>query len=467
MKTINVKELSQEPSNEHSKELPISAASSAVLYRTANDNYPCAVKAQGMYITDATGKSYLDMSGGAAVSVIGHGNSHVISRMQQQISQLDFAHTAFFTNGPQEELAERLRARFPEPGSKVYFTSGGSEAIETALKLCWQYWQCLAKPQKKIIISRQHSYHGNTFGGLSVGGNEVRRKKSAAPLIDWPRIGPCYPFRFQQVKQSLADYGRSAANELETAIITNGADNVAAFICEPVVGSSLGAVAAVPGYLQRIREICDRYEVLLILDEVMCGSGRTGTYFSFEQDDVIPDVVTLAKGIAGGYQPLAATIIRSSMVDVFAVSGFAHGHTYIGHPLACAAGCAVMDVIEQNDLLTACKQQGELMHRMLHDRFVEHPHVGEIRGRGLFCALEFVADKASSKGFAADCQLVEKIHTAIMDVGLICYPGATLVDGDYIPHILLAPPLIVEEQHLQECMNKLVEVLDRVFPVAD
>ena len=442
----------------------ISSSSSAVLYRTPDTTYPHAAHAEGMYITDTTGKPYLDMSGGAAVSAVGHGNSHVIHRIQQQLTQLDFAHTTFFTNGPQEELAQRLQRRFPEPGSNVYFTSGGSEAVETALKLCWQYWHCLGKPQKKIIIAREHSYHGNTFGGLSVGGNPGRRKKSAAPLIDWPRIAPCYPFRYRQAGQSLADYALSAANELEAASLASGADNIAAFICETVVGSSLGAVAALPGYLQRVREICDQYDVLLLLDEVMCGSGRTGTYFSFEQDGVIPDIVTLAKGIAGGYQPLAATIMRAPVVDVFNQSGFAHGHTYIGHPVACAAGCAVMDVIEQHDLLTACKRQGESMQTMLNNRFSEHPHVGEVRGRGLFCALELVADKLSAKGFATDCQLAEKIHHAAMDVGLICYPGSTVIDGDYIPHILLAPPFIAQEHHLHECMDKLAEILDRIFP---
>ena len=435
----------------------------SVLYRSPNSHYPKAIKSNGMYIQDTSGKSYLDMSGGAAVSVIGHSNTHVIERMKEQLSQLSFAHTSFFTNEPQEELAQRLAERFTEQGARAYFTSGGSEANETAIKLAWQYWQIKGKLNKKIIISRQHSYHGNTFGTLSISGNDGRRLKSAAPLIDWPRISACYAYRYQQNAQTSEEYGLQAANELEIAILTQGEENVAAFICEPVVGSSLGVVPAVPGYLKRIRQICDQYNVLLISDEIMCGSGRTGTYFAHEQDGVIPDITTLAKGIAGGYQPLAATLIRAHMVEAFDMSGFAHGHTYVGHPVACVAGCAVQDVLDHDNLLSACKTKGVEFSQLLLDRFKEHPQVGDIRGRGLFQGIELVSNKDTKAGFSLDCNLANKLTNASMEQGLICYPGNSLIDGEYVPHILLAPPLILNHAHMEECVDKIDNILGSVF----
>lgn len=436
---------------------------SSVLYRSPSSQYPVAIKSSGMYIQDSSGKSYLDMSGGAAVSAVGHGNSHVIERMKEQLSTLSFAHTSFFTNEPQEELAQRLAQRFTEKGARAYFTSGGSEANETAIKLAWQYWKIKNKTAKKIIISRQYSYHGNTFGALSISGNDGRRRNSAAPLIDWPRIEPCYAYRYQQSTQTAEEYGLQAANELEIAVLAQGEENVAAFICEPVVGSSLGVVPAVPGYLRRIRQICDKYNILFISDEIMCGSGRTGTYFAHEQDGAIPDITTLAKGIAGGYQPLAATLIRAHMVEAFDMSGFAHGHTYIGHPIACVAGCAVQDVIDQENLLSSCKTKGHEFSQLLLDRFKEHPQVGDIHGRGLFQGIEFVSNKTTKAGFSLNCDLANKLTNASMEHGLICYPGNSLINGEYIPHILLAPPLILNHNHMEECADKIQNVLARVF----
>ena len=436
---------------------------SAVLYRSPSSQYPKAISSNGMYIKDTSGKNYLDMSGGAAVSVIGHSNPHVIERMKDQLSQLSFAHTSFFTNEPQEELAQRLAQRFTEKGARAYFSSGGSEANETAIKLAWQYWSIKGKSSKKIIISRQHSYHGNTFGTLSISGNDGRRLKSAAPLIDWPRIAPCYAYRYQQSDQTEEEYGRQAANELEVAILTQGEENVAAFICEPVVGSSLGVVPAVPGYLKRIRQLCDQYNILFIADEIMCGSGRTGTYFAHEQDGVIPDITTLAKGIAGGYQPLAATLIRAHMVEAFDTGGFAHGHTYIGHPIACVAGCAVQDVLDHDNLLSACKTKGLEFSQLLLDSLKGHSQVGDIHGRGLFQGIELVSNRATKAGFSLDCDLASKLKNASMAYGLICYPGNSLINGEYIPHILLAPPLILNHNHMEECADKLHKILGAVF----
>jgi adenosylmethionine-8-amino-7-oxononanoate aminotransferase len=435
----------------------------SVLYRAPAVSYPKAVRARGMYIEDASGKRYLDMSGGAAVSCLGHAHPDVVAAVREQVGVLAFAHTAFFTNEPQERLARRLVERFGDPGARAYFTSGGSEANETALKITWQYWKARGEPGRKVIISREHSYHGNTFGALSVSGNDARRRASAAPLLDWPRIAPCYAYRGREAGESLEQYVERVSGELESAILAVGPERVAAFICEPVVGSSLGVVPAEAGYLQRIRALCDRYGILWIADEIMCGSGRTGTYFAFEHDGVRPDIVTLAKGIGGGYQALAATVLAGQVVDSLAASGFAHGHTYIGHPVGCAAGVAVQDVLDRDALLPRTRDFGERFGRLLRERFATHPNVGDIRGRGLFWALELVSDRAVGSGFPNGGRLPARLLREAMDAGLICYPGGIEVDGATVPHIMLAPPMILEESHMQECADKLDIVLSRAL----
>lgn len=435
----------------------------SVLYRNPASAYPTAVRADGMYIEDSSGKRYLDMSGGAAVSCLGHAHPDVVNAVREQVGKLAFAHTAFFTNEPQERLAERLRTRFSDPAARVYFSSGGSEANETALKIAWQYWAALGRADKKIVISREHSYHGNTFGVLSVSGNAARRRASAAPLLDWPRIAPCYAHRDRHSGESAEAYVQRVSDELESTILRVGADRVAAFICEPIVGSSLGVVPAEAGYLERIRAICDRHEVLWIADEIMCGSGRSGTFFAFEHDAARPDIVTLAKGIAGGYQALAATVLDGDIAETLHRSGFAHGHTYIGHPVSCAAGLAVQDVLERDRLLEKTRRAGRQFEQLLRDRFGEHPNVGDIRGRGLFWAMELVSDRASNRGFGDGNALPARLQQAAMQAGLVCYPGGIEVDRACVPHIMLAPPMIVQESHMLEAVDKLEAVLDQVL----
>jgi adenosylmethionine-8-amino-7-oxononanoate aminotransferase len=438
--------------------------SSAVFYRAPSQPYPVAVSAKGMTITDATGKVYLDMSGGAAVSCLGHGHPDVVAAIQHQVATLAFAHTAFFTNEPQEELASLVAARFSEPGARVYFASGGSEANETALKVAWQYWAARGHPNKKIIIGRDHSYHGNTFGVLSASGNDARRRASAAPLVNWPRIPPCYAYRERRNEEPIEVYSARAAAYLDDAIRRAGADKVAAFICEPVVGSSLGVVAAAPGYLARVREICDRHEVLFIADEIMCGSGRTGTFFAHRHDNVVPDMVTLAKGIGGGYQPLAGVVLRNKIADELTRAGFAHGHTYIGHATACAAGVAVQRVLDRDKLLERTQKMGALFLSLLQEAFGEHPLVGDVRGRGLFFGIELVQDRKTKAGFEGGKQLPDQLRLAAMDAGLICYPGSIDVHGRTVPHIMMAPPMIIEEQHMRECIAKLRSVFEKTLP---
>jgi len=435
---------------------------SSVFYRSPTQQYPRAVRGEGVYLYDEAGKKYLDGSGGAAVTCLGHGHPDVIEAIKAQVDQLAYAHTAFFTNDPQEKLAARLAERFGEAGARVYFVSGGSEANETAIKLARQYWLAKGREKKHMVISREQSYHGNTLGALSLSGNRMRREIFAPCLHDWPRIAPCYAYRHQADDETDEDYGDRAAQTLEDAIVEHGAENIAAFIAETVVGATLGAVPPVSAYLKKIRKICDRHEILMILDEVMSGSGRSGTYFAFEQDDVLPDITTIAKGLGGGYQAIGATIARGHVHDaiVDAFNFFEHGHTYSGHATACAAGLAVSGVIDRDDLLNNVRSVGEQLFGELKIAFGDHPNVGNIRGRGLLIGIELVEDRDTKK--PADRSYGGKIKNAAMENGLIIYPGGRTADGENGAHILLAPPFIYDSSHVDELVSKLQVVLKQV-----
>jgi adenosylmethionine-8-amino-7-oxononanoate aminotransferase len=433
-----------------------------VFYRNPLHDYPIAVRGVGVYLYDAAGRQYLDGSGGAAVSCLGHGHPEVVAAIKSQLDQIAFAHTAFFTNEPQEQLAAKLVSRFGEADAKVYFVSGGSEANETAIKLARKYWTARGHNDKHIMISRKQSYHGNTLGALSISGNPGRNAVYRPLLHDWPKIEPCYAYRHQQADETAEQYGLRSAAELEAAIQSIGADRIAAFFAETVVGATLGAVPAVGPYFQRIREICDRHDILLVLDEVMAGGGRTGSYFAFEQDGVTPDIVTLAKGLGGGYQPIGAAITRGfihqQVVDAF--GSFAHGHTYVGHATACTAGLAVTSVIEKDNLLARVHETGGLLAAELKLVFASHPNVGDIRGRGLLLGIELVEDRDTKTPIKAELGLPEKIRTTAMANGLVCYPGGGTADGHAGAHILLAPPYIFESQHVDELVDKLQRTLD-------
>lgn len=435
-----------------------------VFYRNPLQDYPLVVRGEGVYLYDAEGKQYLDGSGGAAISCLGHGNPVVINAIKEQVEKLAFAHTMFFTNQPQEELAEKLAARFGSDDARVYFLSGGSEANETAIKLARQYWLSQGCEQKHLVISRRQSYHGNTLGALSASGNEARRKVYGPLLHDWPKIDPCYEYRHRRENESETEYGVRAARSLEQAILAAGAENVAAFMVETIVGATLGAVPAVKAYFTTIRDICDRHKVLLIMDEVMAGCGRSGTYFAFEQEAVKPDIVTLAKGLGGGYQPIGAAIVQGfihqGIVDAY--GAFAHGHSYIGHATATAAGLAVMQVVEEENLLDKVKSTGELLRSELHKAFDDHAHIGDIRGRGLLTGIELVEDRETKTGIRKELGLPAALRNAAMDNGLICYPGGGTADGRDGAHILLAPPFIYQPKHIDELINKLQKSLSKI-----
>ena len=437
---------------------------SSVFYRDPGASYPVATRAEGMYLYDDAGRDYLDMSGGAAVSCLGHAHPAIVAAVREQAGKLSFAHTAFFTNEPQEILAERLARRFAEPGARVWFTSGGSESNESALKIAWQYWRAKGQPDKTVIISRQFSYHGGTLGATSISGSVFRRAPYEKVLHDWPRIAPCYAYRHKLEDETDREYGHRVAAELDEAIRMAGPGNVAAFIAEPVVGATLGVVPPVPGYFEEIRRICDEHHVLFIADEVMCGSGRCGTFYAHEEDNVVPDMVTIAKGLGGGYQPIGAVVARQDIWDTLRndTEAFAHGHTYIGHAIACAAGVAIQDCLDEG-LLEAVAPKGRQLLSLLGERFAGHPRVGDIRGRGLFVGIEFVADRNNRNAFPVEDGIPGKLKKAAMKHRLICYPGGGSVDGRRGAHILLAPPFIAAEEHFEQLADKLERMLAEVF----
>ncbi len=424
---------------------------------------PLAVRAEGCYLYDAGGKAYLDGSGGAAVSCLGHGDAAVIAAIKTQLDTLAFAHTGFFTSEPAEALADLLIANAPGDLVRVYFVSGGSEAVEAAIKLARQYFLEKGEPGRHRLIARKQSYHGNTLGALAAGGNMWRREPFAPLLMDTTHISPCYAWRGQQDGESLEEYGHRVADELEAEILRLGPESVMAFIAEPVVGATLGAVPAVPGYFRRVREICDRHGVLLILDEVMCGMGRTGTLFACEQDGVAPDIVTIAKGLGAGYQPIGATLCSAEIYRAVSEGSgfFQHGHTYIGHPVACAAGRAVVQALLERKLVDRCQQQGNKLDRALRTRFDAHPHVGDIRGRGLFRGLEIVEDRVHKTPFDPGRKVHAGIKKAAFDAGLICYPMGGTIDGQAGDHVLVAPPFIISDEQIDELVDKLAIAVDQ------
>ncbi|MGH7400675.1 MAG: aspartate aminotransferase family protein [Candidatus Rokuibacteriota bacterium] len=434
----------------------------AVFHRQTRVEPPVAVRGEGLYIVDAAGKRYLDASGGAAVSCLGHGHPAVVVAIREQAGALAYSHTSFFTSEPAEELGARLVAGAPGGLARVYFTSGGSEAVEAALKMARQYFVEIGQPQRRHVIARWQSYHGNTLGALSVGGNRSRRETFAPLLLDVAHISPCFAYRFQRDHESEAEYGRRVADELEAEILRLGGDTVAAFVAETVVGATAGAVPAVPGYFARVREICDRYGVLLILDEVMCGMGRTGTRHACEQEGIAPDLLVVAKGLGGGYQPIGAVLVSATVYDAFAKGSgrFQHGHTYLGHPVACAAALAVQKVIDADGLLARVRERGARLVEMLHARFGRHPHVGDIRGRGLFLALELVRERASKEPFDPKRALHAAVKREAMTRGLLVYPMGGTIDGDRGDHVLLAPPFVVSEADLATIVERLGEAVD-------
>ena len=441
-------------------------AATHVFHRQLHHDLPVAVSGHGISITDAQGRAYLDASGGAAVSCLGHGHPDVLAAMHRQIDQLAYAHTSFFTTAVAEELADVLIETAPAGMSHAYFVSGGSEAVEAALKMARQYFVEIGQPQRRHFIARRQSYHGNTLGALAVGGNEWRRAQFKPLLIDVTHVAPCYEYRDRRDDETAEQYGQRLVAELSDTIDRLGGDNVMAFVAETVGGATAGVLTPVPGYFKGVRELCDRHGILLILDEVMCGMGRTGTLHACEQEGVVPDLLTIAKGLGGGYQPIGAVLAQARIVDTFRRGSglFQHGHTYLGHAIACAAALAVQRVIQRDGLLAQVRERGQQLQALLHAAFDDHPHVGDIRGRGLFWGLELVSNRETKQWFDPALKLHARVKKAAMAEGLMVYPMGGTVDGRCGDHILLAPPFVASEAELGEIVHRLARAIDASMP---
>jgi adenosylmethionine-8-amino-7-oxononanoate aminotransferase len=441
----------------------MTARKSRVLHRSLRDTPPLAVGGEGVWLIEEGGRCVLDASGGAAVSCLGHQHPRVLDAMARQASQLAYAHTAFFSSEPAEALADELVGHEPGGLAYAYFVSGGSEAIEASIKLARQYFIERGEPKRCHFIARRQSYHGNTLGALAAGGNAWRREPYA-PLLStaFSHVTPAFAYHEKRDTERDSDFVARLAAELEAEFQRLGPDTVAAFIAEPVVGATAGCVPAPEGYFRKVRDICDRHGALLILDEVMCGMGRTGTRHAWEQEGIAPDIQAIAKGLGGGYQPIGAMLARGEIIDTIrsGSGAFQHGHTYLAHPLACAAALAVQKIIRDENLLDQVKARGRLLEQRLIERFGNHRHVGDIRGRGLFQAIELVADRATKTPFDPALKLNQKIKAAAFANGLGCYPAGGTVDGRKGDHVMLAPPYIATAGDIDMIVDRLGVAVD-------
>lgn len=437
-----------------------------VFHRQPHTRLPTAVQGEGIHLIDQNGKRYIDASGGAAVSCLGHSHADVIQAVQKQINNMAHAHTSFFTNEAAEELATFLATRAPGDLNHVYFGSGGSEAIEAALKLARQYFVELKQPSRRLFIARQQSYHGNTLGALAISGNAWRRAPFLPLLAETHHVSACYAYRDQAAHETAQQYAQRLADELEQKILELGAENVAAFVAETVVGATAGALVPVDGYFKAIRTVCDKYGVLLILDEVMCGMGRTGHLFACAEDGIAPDILTIAKGLGAGYQPIGAMLASAKIYQVILNGSgfFQHGHTYMGHATACAAALAVQQVIERDNLLQNVRERGLQLRHELQTTLEQHPNVGDIRGRGLMVGIELVADKDSKTPLDYTANIAAKIRQTAMENGLLLYPMGGTIDGRHGDHILLAPPFICTAADISRIVELVSRTIFEVLP---
>jgi adenosylmethionine-8-amino-7-oxononanoate aminotransferase len=412
------------------------------------------VKGEGIYLWSKHGKRYIDGSAGPVCVNIGHGVKEVTEAVYKQMNEVSYVHSRHFTTASVKDCADKLASLAPKTLNYVFFSCGGSEAIESAAKMARQYHLLQGEPKRSKIIARWQSYHGNTLGALSMSGNIARRRRYVPMLIDFPHIPPAYCYRCWFGK-TCDSCDLECARALDTQIKANGSEYISGFIAEPVVGATLGTVPAAPGYFQLIREICDDHNVLFIADEVMTGIGRTGKMWGIDHWNTIPDIISTAKGLAGGYLPLGATISSDKIFEVFE-EPFAHGHTYGSHPVVCAAGLAVLEYMEKNNLVERSKINGRYMHKQLSSLY-DHPTVGDIRGMGIFAGIEFVKEKETKEPFAPKIRFNGRIVEQCYKNGLLAYPGTGTVDGLKGDHIQVAPPLVVSKDEI----NEIIRLLDK------
>ncbi|MEM7407744.1 MAG: aspartate aminotransferase family protein [Pseudomonadota bacterium] len=438
---------------------------SHVFHRSSASTPPTAVRGEGHYLFDSDGRSYFDASGGAAVSCLGHSHPDVVAAIHAQLDELPYAHTGFFTSQPAEALAALLCDMSGGAMDRVYFVSGGSEAMEAALKVARQYFLERGEPGRSRFIARRQSYHGNTLGALAVGGNAWRRQPFEPLLAPAVHVSPCYTYRDRAEGESDDAYADRLAAELESAIVAVGAESVIGFVAETVGGATAGVIPPVPGYFQRVRDVCNRYGILLILDEVMCGMGRTGQHFAYADEGIEPDIVAIAKGLGAGYQPIGAMLTSATVHDTIEQGSgfFQHGHTYMGHTTACAGALAVQNVIRRDDLLANVRAKGARLEEALQDRFGNHAHVGNVRGRGLFYGIEFVADRVSKAPFDPALNLHARVKAAALRHGLMCYAMGGTIDGQRGNHVMLAPPFTIDDDDVALITSRLGDAVDEAI----
>ena len=440
---------------------------SKVLHRNLAAPPPKAVRAEGVRIFTEDGGNFIDAAGGAAVSCLGHSHPAILAAMHEAIDRLQYLHTGSFTHDAMEELADALLEDAPGDLSHAFFVSSGSEAVESALKLARQYFLEIGQPKRYRFVARRQSYHGNTLGALAVGGNAMRQAPYKPLLMDAAsHIAPCYAYRDQRDDETLEAYGLRVANELETELVRLGPDTVAAFIAEPVVGATLGSAPPAPGYFRRIREICDQYGVLFIADEIMCGGGRCGAMFAISDEGVAPDIITVAKGLGGGYQPIGAMLSAGHIADALKLGsgGFQHGHTYLSHPIACAAALAVQKTLRSDNLLAAVSRQGQRLMAGLEAKLGQHPNVGDIRGRGLLQGIELVTNLDTKAPFDPALKLNQRVKAEAMARGVVVYPMPGTIDGVHGDHIMLAPPFIATDAEIDEIIEAVAAAIPAAIP---
>jgi adenosylmethionine-8-amino-7-oxononanoate aminotransferase len=436
---------------------------SKVFHRRSNRTMPMAVGGEGVYLIGANGKRYLDASaGGAGINTLGYSHPKVIDAMQRQLETLPFIHGALFTTEPLEELAALLVDQAPAGLDRAFFVSGGTEGIEIALLLARQYAVESGQPDRRLIISRRNSYHGSSFTSFGVGDAAARRAPFDPMLSQSAKISPSYPYRHQRINESDDQYVARIADELDAAIIQAGPGNTLAFIAETVGGSTSGALPTLPGYFQRIRQICDRHGVLLILDEVFSGMGRIGSLYGCSMFDVVPDILVVAKGLAAGYSPAGAVLASKAIHDTIAQGSgtFKAGFTNSGHTATCAAALATQRALIEENILDNVQRQGARLRSALQDRFGNHRFVGDIRGHGLAQAIEIVADRSSKSPFDPRLGLSAKIAEECLKRELICLPAGGTIDGRQGEHVMIAPPLIIEDHQVDAIVSRLGDALD-------
>ncbi len=433
---------------------------SHVFYRKLGRAFPRIVRGEGCWLIDEGGKRYLDAVGGAYVANLGHSNPDIADAMAQQARQFGYLSGTAFTHGPVEELAQELAATLPGDLDKLYFLSSGSEAVEAALKLARQYWVERGRPEKHEIIALAPAYHGNTLLALSASAREQYRTPFREWLVDVHRLPAPYPYRCPCGGRD-ADCPACSGAVLEQAIARIGASRVAAFIAEPVGGSSTGGSTPRPEYFRRVREICDRYQVLFIADEILCGAGRTGTWWAIEPYGAVPDIMTLGKGISGGYAALSAVAAPERIIDVIAdgSGSFLHAQTFSHHPVACAAGLAAVRYLKRHGLVERCAALGAVLQERL-GALRELPHVGDVRGRGLLAGVEFVEDKTTRTPLPRPARFAEAFTEAAQQAGLVVWPNVGHADGTNGDLVMIAPPFVVTEPEIDEIVRRLAEALE-------